>query len=195
MCELRRIRIDFVEDAQLFRAVGRVSVESALLDELMREVITELIEGSDYMWILFEGQSTEWLIATVLEILTEMDSHRRIWPDDLHSRFKCIMSGIKKIRPLRNSVIHGNWTYDTPAELTEIASKPWRTIVHNEDVYYCNRSRMRDIEEVREFSISDVDHLADLFMDARMALTATARLMLRVKHDDDNYVSFRRWWS
>jgi hypothetical protein len=150
-----KVRTDFVEDPQLYRAIGRVSAESALFDELVREVIGEVIDGSDYLWILFEGQPTEWLIDTALKIMKEIDPYHEIWRDDLYSRFNSIMGGAGKIRPIRNAVVHGIWTRATVVDGDMITPKPWPTIIiDDENPYYCSRSRKGKIFEVRNCQLA-----------------------------------------
>lgn len=53
----------FLDHPEMARAVGRVAIESALFDELLREVLSDVLVPGAGSWILFEGQSSEGLGA------------------------------------------------------------------------------------------------------------------------------------
>jgi AMMECR1 domain-containing protein len=56
----------------LTQAIGSVAIESACLDQVFREVLSDLTNAEFEVGLLFEGQSTEWLTSTCNIILNEV---------------------------------------------------------------------------------------------------------------------------
>ncbi|MGP3979393.1 hypothetical protein ACTWQF_36380 [Streptomyces sp. 8N114] len=157
--------LEFTSNADLFRAIGRVAVESAQVDEMLREMISELLPGSaDDVWILFEGQSSEWLSSTFKTMLAHVDGGRyRLWAPEDHEEFQKLLSWAAQLRVLRNAVIHGTWREEFTLGWTEgddYVGRPWKDGQEDEKLFWCIRSRQRKGLQEREFTISDVDRLA-----------------------------------
>ncbi|WP_327290770.1 hypothetical protein [Streptomyces sp. NBC_01198] len=167
---------DFVDDPNLFRAIGRVAAESAQFDEVLREMISELIDGARTSWVLFEGQTSEWLSENFKAILRET-----LKTENYRPKFQSLFADMGQLRALRNAVIHGTWvTAPVGGEPTEeyYATRPWGNADKSTPLYYCMRSRMRKGFEEREFTPSDVDELADRIAATRQDIVDLYRELL-----------------
>ncbi|MFE7895993.1 hypothetical protein ACFU3E_00340 [Streptomyces sp. NPDC057424] len=171
-------RFWFVNDDDLTLAIGKVVRESALMDELLRELIGDLLgEASDVVWILFEGQTSEWLATTPKELLKLVDPVNRKWAKEEHEKLISIIGELGLLRRLRNAVVHGVWLRD-PIAYEEWAGRPWGNVSDGTPIYYCFRSKQRDEPEVRELSIRDVEAIAEKYADVRVRVVAHFRSMM-----------------
>lgn len=168
----------FVQDERLRAAVGRVAQESALLDEFLRELLDELVGPSDHIWLLFEGQSSEWLIETTLAMLEQVDPYFRKWSATQRRGVEELLNDARKLRPLRNAVIHGVWSYVSIMEPEDIRSRPWGEADSGEPVYICTKSRFRKVFAQARFAASDVERLANEFAATYSGLRDRFREML-----------------
>lgn len=155
----------FVQDERLSAAIGRVAQESALLDEFLRELLDRLVGPSDHIWLLFEGQSSEWLLETTLVMLEQVGPYFRNgkWSAKQRRRVEELLYGARKLRPLRNAVIHGVWSDVSIMEPEDIRSRPWGEADSDEPVYFCTKSRSRKVLAQARFAASDVERLANEF--------------------------------
>lgn len=153
----------FVQDERLSAAIGRVAQESALFDEFLRELLDRLVGPSDHIWLLFEGQPSEWLLETTFVMLEQVDPYFRKWSAKQRRGVEDLLNGARRLRPLRNAVIHGVWSYVSIMEPEDIRSRPWGEADSDEPVYFCTKSRFRKVFAEARFAASDVERLANEF--------------------------------
>ncbi|MGW0184460.1 hypothetical protein ACWDV7_01690 [Streptomyces sp. NPDC003362] len=186
-------RFWFVNDDDLTLAIGKVVRESALTDELLREMIGDLLgEASDFVWILFEGQTSEWLASTPKELLKLVDPTNRTWAKEEHEKLISIIGELGLLRRLRNSAVHGVWLRDAIAH-DEWAGRPWGNVSDGTPVYFCFRSKQRDEPEVRELSVRDVEMIAEKYADVRARLVTHFRGMMHSAGYRWNVTPLPRW--
>ncbi|WP_123965235.1 hypothetical protein [Streptomyces sp. TLI_185] len=176
----------FVEDRDLYRAIGRVASESALMDELLRELICEVSGVDELFWVLLQGQSSEWLSDTCKAILEQRDPYFRVWPENHHVKVLELLDELSRYRVIRNAVIHGVWYPYDPFGGEGLSPRPWGAKDDGSPVYYCLRSRYRKLDEVREISVGDVEVLADKIADIQKRMVSQFRAM-------GHSATFMRW--
>lgn len=184
----------FVEDGDLYRAIGRVASESARMDELLRELIGDVSGVDELLWVLLQGQSSEWLSETCKSILPQRDPYFRRWPKSHHAKILELLDEFSRYRVIRNAVIHGVWYPYEPFGEEDFFPRPWGATDDGSPVYYCTRSRYRKLDEVREMSVCDVAVLAEKIADVQRRVVSEFRAM--VKHSNpDAMEPFKRWGS
>lgn len=156
-----------VRSAELSEALGRVVLASAEADQTLTKVLEGVAGVNDHNWILFRGQSTDWLIQSILELIKFGASPRGVKDDDVVA-IRGLVATLQKLHGYRNTVIHGVWT-DAPTWGEVDDDDPeWRPRPRfwgrrdDEPVIYCHRTRLRKIPPDQEITVSDVAHLADL---------------------------------
>ncbi|MGW8766849.1 hypothetical protein ACWGN5_30620 [Streptomyces sp. NPDC055815] len=164
----------FTSNSELFRAIGRVAVESAQLDEMLREMICDLLSASENdVWLLFEGQTSEWLSDTFKAMLSQVDGYYSTWSREDHIEFRRILVELGKLRVMRNAVTHGTWREQLTlgrSEGDDYLERPWGEDSTGEQKFWCIRSRQRKGQQEREFTISDVDRIADEIAENRQRM-------------------------
>ena len=141
----------------VYEAVGRVAVESALQDDLLREILTDLV-GQD-LWYFFEGQTTEALLVSCRTVLDHTDPPHERFSDAQREAFLKAVTSLSDLRDLRNSVVHGLWSKWCVDPETAL-DRPWRDGDDGE-LLYVSRSRYRRFNTERKITIGDVHRLAD----------------------------------
>ena len=170
----------FVDDENLTLAIGKVARESALMDELLREMIGDLLgEPADIVWILFEGQTSEWLATTLKELLKYVDPHYRKWEKGVHEKLISTVGELAPLRRLRNCIVHGVWLHDS-AGSEDWPERPWGDVDDGTPIYYCFRSKVRDEPEMRELSVRDVEIIAERINDVQSRIVNHFRSMLQM---------------
>jgi hypothetical protein len=96
-------------DPDLYTAIGKVAVTSAALEQELRYTLDDLAGHlSDETWILFEGQSADWLTQSCRSILRLVDGGGHFhWERDHRERLLQILNESDELRRRRNVVIHG----------------------------------------------------------------------------------------
>jgi hypothetical protein len=164
----------------LTQAIGSVAIESACLDQVFREVLSDLTNAEFEVGLLFEGQSTEWLTSTCNIILNEVgQEYNRIWSVERVAEFNEAIRQVGNLRDLRNWVVHGTWSTH-PVDEPPLP-RPWGERDDTEK-YYCRRSRPRRIWSERTFTVSDIQHLANAI---RMTWVRIARIYREM--DNERY--------
>ncbi|MCZ7377305.1 hypothetical protein [Micromonospora sp. WMMC250] len=176
-----------IADQELAAAVGRVAMESALQEELLRDVLALLVGDSG--WILFEGQSAEWLIQACRISLNEVDHWHSRWKESDHERFNELLRQTDHLRKIRNVVVHGRWE-DSPYN-DEVVPRPWGAW-ENSQAYYCLRSRLRRGFETRAFTVPDLTRLAESIYGNSIDLADHVRQMHRA-WVGSKYPALPRW--
>lgn len=165
----------FVNDANLSAAIGRVAMQSALLDELLREILAWLYEKDFAVAIFLEGQKTDWLIQYSRAALNHVDHYYRTWPKDLHDEFNALLSRANELRVLRNIVVHGVWMHESVDD--NPSPRPWGDIEDGTPVYSCYSSKYRRLFDERLFSVRDVENIAVKIADCCASLAGLCRKM------------------
>lgn len=159
----------------LVTAIGRVAINSARCEDLLRLHVSILYGRDDYNWMLFEGQNMDWLLGTLqarLAAVGGISDERRTHLGGLRIR-------IKRYQDVRNWIIHGTFEPMSPfleAQMEDCGSYdlPWKHIEGGE-TWACTRSRhMRgrsvNYGRVMVCSIADINKLAAEFDNCTRAL-------------------------
>ena len=97
----------------LLTAIGLVATSSAKLESSLRFLIGKMTGDHDAGWIVFEGQSMDWLISNSIAVLDEYMEGRGQSNDNIASYCRDLRDPIKRATELRvdrNVVIHGEWS-------------------------------------------------------------------------------------
>ena len=138
---------------------------SAEADQTLTQILESVAFVGDYAWILLQGQSTEWLIQSIISVFKISGRPYRSTAEDVE-RVQQMTGKLKSLQNYRNVVIHGRWSasplYSEPGgEDPEWhpRPRPWGTI-DDEPIFYCHRTRLRKVPPDQELTITDVEHLA-----------------------------------
>ncbi|MFH9215923.1 hypothetical protein [Streptomyces globisporus] len=142
---------------ELYPALGMLVVASADMESRLRYVVSELA-GADPGWIIFEGQSVEWLVQNGKAVLRELEAARR-WPQENSDRIRDAFRSALEANRLRNVMVHGEWRTDC-LDWEKCMPRPSSGAVDLRIFHVC-RSRYRKGFEERQFAVSDVEALAD----------------------------------
>lgn len=146
-------------NGELYPAIGKVAVRSALLDDLLREILSEIIDDS--IWYIFEGQSTDWLVRMLRDAFEWHNVNYFRWTQAEQERFLAALSPSDRLRNLRNSVMHGLWsTWSVGSDEEPTLSRPWGGDDRTPGVLVCTRSRQRKGGSEQFFTVGDVERLA-----------------------------------
>lgn len=139
----------------LYRAVGRLVVNSSFLESRLRMLVAWLA-GADDASIVFDGQSVEWLVGIGKAMLGELRQTRFAIQDV--ERFEAALSKAKGLNQDRNFFVHGDWS--TQSYDDECVRRPTKKPA-DDRIFYVSRSRLRRVPEEREVAVVDVELLAD----------------------------------
>jgi hypothetical protein len=142
---------------ELYPALGRLVVASAGMESRLRFVVSELA-GSDAGWIIFEGQSVEWLVQNGIAVLGQLE-HSKRWPQENSDRIRDALRTALDASRLRNLMVHGEWRTDC-LDWEECAPRPSSGPPDHRIFHVC-RSRYRKGLEERQVAVCDVEALAD----------------------------------
>ncbi|MFD9926052.1 hypothetical protein ACFWZK_07775 [[Kitasatospora] papulosa] len=143
---------------ELYPALGMLVVASADMESRLRYVVSELAGGDDAGWIIFEGQSVEWLVQNGKAALGQLEAMKR-WPQANSDRIREALQSTLEANRLRNVMIHGQWRTDC-IDWEECTVRPFNGPVDHRIFHVC-RSRYRKGFEERQLAISDVEALAN----------------------------------
>lgn len=146
-------------DDPLLRAIGRVVVDSAELDELLRYIANDLLGYSDESWVIFEGQPTEWLIQTCEALVTEHlgQPYTREHPRTDYSAISDCLKDLRNLKQVRNAVVHGTWE-DEFTGIVAPRSPPWP---HEPgETFCCSQSRRHRSAHEWVLTTGDVERTA-----------------------------------
>lgn len=149
----------FSYDQEAYLALGRVVAESAMMDEILRAVLADLV-GSDQSWLLWEGQNTDWLIQSCRLVMHECEAWGIVFSDEERAEFDELLVKMTQLRGLRNTVVHGVWLSSGTGD--QARPRPWGTVKEDAGrVHYVLRSRLRRDFAEQLWTAKDVDRLAD----------------------------------
>jgi hypothetical protein len=144
----------------LYRALGRLTVESAGLESRLRYVVGRLAGDDDAGWIIFEGQSVDWLISNAKAVLGEHAEMER-WPPQENDRILALLPLIQEAHRTRNFMVHGHWVdYCHLGEDEGCEPRPMSAPA-DDRIFHVMRSRYRKGYQEREVAVVDVERLAD----------------------------------
>lgn len=160
---------------ELATAIGEVAIASASSDDRLRIVLHEIAGPPPHpTWILFQGQSTSWLLNSSRDLLEEADPHSRVWPEALRQELKSAWEGVQAHVQHRHAVIHGTWhPRDVLWDDDDVQPRPWGADVDDgidEPVWACHRSRYSKFGPYQLWTASDVDLLADFISNASIGV-------------------------
>ncbi|WP_431033666.1 hypothetical protein ACQYWQ_09190 [Streptomyces sp. P6-2-1] len=185
----------FANNPDLYRAIGRVAAESAQTDEAFREMIGGLLpDSSDDVWMLFEGQGSDWLRNTFKMMLSHVDHQHRWWSAADHQQFATLLREARELGDLRNVVIHGTWHDEMVIGWSgedDYVGRPWGDDDTDEPLFFCMRSRQRRALQEREFTVSDVNGLATRIAANRQLMADLYRKETPSHHGGGDLL--RRW--
>ncbi|MEU1861788.1 hypothetical protein [Streptomyces gardneri] len=142
----------------LYPALGMLVVASADMESRLRYVVSELAGHDDAGWIVFEGQSVDWLVSNGLAVLGQLGAMQR-WPADNSERIKAVLLDAQDANRQRNLMVHGEWRSDCIMREEGCVGRPSASPADHRLFHVC-RSRYRKGFEERQIAISDVEALA-----------------------------------
>lgn len=175
--------------AALESAIGRVAINSAKCDDRLRSILNDLAGNHDGVWLLYEGQTTEWLISTTEMMVEQLNPYFRRWPERLNNDLLAALRDLKPLRDRRNTVIHGTWELRSKIEHIYdddewgIRPRPWG-IRDQADEWCCFRSRFRRYDPPHAYTASDVHFLADRISDVSADAMAAYAVIRKHKYPD-----------
>lgn len=169
----------------LYLAIGRVAAESALLDEVLTELLDELI-GSEHTWMITTGQNTEWLIQSCRLVFEELNPFFKEYAEEDQKIFFDLLSRAGQLRTFRNQIVHGYWDH-SGASPFGLRSRAWKDF-ELESVLYVSRARIRKGYEEKTLKLAEVQQLAVDLANLRDDLVRHFRQMRRLNVD-----SMLRW--
>ena len=174
------------DDLTLYAAIGRVASQSANLDDTLRNLLHDLVGISDEVWVLFEGQSTDWLVNSCRAVfkVTGPSYH---WSADLRDRVAQLLARIDSLRRQRNIVIHGVWSrqcFYRHDEEKHCISRP-NDLKDDSETYYFMRSNQRKIFEEAHLSVADIESLAQDILQANLGIWELRKQANRQRHYDE----------
>ncbi|MFI0226102.1 hypothetical protein [Streptomyces lydicus] len=141
----------------LYRALGQLVVATAEMEMRLRDVVGQLAGDDDAGWIIFEGQSVEWLISNGKAVLGEHSDMRR-WPTENTARITEALNTTQEVARLRNFLVHGFWRRGCLGGC-ECLPRPARSEADHR-VFHVHRSRHRKGYDSRLVAVADVITLA-----------------------------------
>lgn len=151
----------------LHMALGRLVTASAQMELHLRNVVVWLAGDHDAGWIVFEGQSVDWLVNTGKALLKE---HREMarWPGERFVSIERALLDVAAINALRNRMVHGAWSRSC-LDADDCVPRP-RNSTPDDRVFHVYRSRSRKGTEEHQVAISDVEELIQRMYDVVPAL-------------------------
>ncbi|MEU1204673.1 hypothetical protein [Nocardia sp. NPDC005825] len=132
------------------------------MDEVLRRMIAQLTGSNLEAWIIFEGQSTDWLVQNSLVVLDQATLRWRYESNRGDEYRKCLKE-TDKLRNDRNLVIHGDWA--TTNRLSSPAKPRSTDAAHAAETFFVMRSRYRRWGHEECWSAADVDAVASAIQD------------------------------
>lgn len=170
--------------AALAQAIGRVAMRSASSDDTLRFLMADLAETNDPGWMIFEGQSTDWLINQSQALLKAAEGQSAGTPFD--SELKAALGKVAGVAKLRNEIVHGLWTTASNFDDSECKPRPFGNIPSKELLWYCHRSRYYRFEAPSRWTASDVNRVSDQIEEYRReAATVFARRLASLSEDGE----------
>lgn len=118
-----------------------------------------------HLWagVLWERQSTEWLLRSASRLLSETDPYNREYAAGQHKGFYALVAQGRRLSGLRNFVVHG-WFRRNGVLEDDLISRPWGNW-DSETPLFCMPSRTGSLLQEQMFAVTDVERLADELSD------------------------------
>ncbi|MFI8306851.1 hypothetical protein ACIF80_26120 [Streptomyces sp. NPDC085927] len=162
---------DEVLDA-LHMSLGRLVTASAQMELHLRGVVGELAEVEDAGWIVFEGQSVDWLVNMGKALLKEHREMER-WPAEFSDAIGESLAAVGAINLLRNRMVHGAWSR-TCLGASDCVPRP-QGAAFDDRVFHVYRSRNRKGVEEHQVAVCDIQDLVQRIYDVIPALRRALR--------------------
>lgn len=157
----------------LHAALGKLVISSAQMESSLRDLLVWLAGNDEAGWIIFEGQSVEWLASNAHAVL-ERHPELAAWPDHLNW-IKQLVNDAQSANRSRNIMVHGEWHKVCPG--TQDCAPGHRSYTSKDLVFHVLRSRYRKDSEHYHVAVSEVETLASrltvLAVDLREATRGT----------------------
>ncbi|MEV7347134.1 hypothetical protein [Streptomyces sp. NPDC093544] len=157
----------------LYLALGQLVVASADMESRLRYVVAELAGKDDAGWIVFEGQSVEWLVSNGIAVLGQIEEMRR-WPAVNSQRIRVALLATQEVNRLRNLMVHGEWRAACFLLGEGCVGRPDSSPPDHRVFHVC-RSRYRKGFEERQFAVVDVEALANKMWDLETELREASK--------------------
>ncbi|MEU7141692.1 hypothetical protein ABZ942_19735 [Nocardia sp. NPDC046473] len=151
----------------VYPALGRLVLSSSYLEGRLRYLVGWLA-ATDEASIVFDGQSTDWLIQSAKAMLGELKQTGAYALQDC-GRFEAALARAKELNNDRNFFVHGEWSIESGDDLC-IPRPKSRPI--DERVFYIARSRLRKVFQEHEVAVVDVELLAGQMFELGREITA-----------------------
>lgn len=144
------------DSESLYGALGKLVISSGQMESSLRDLVSWLAGNDEAGWIIFEGQSVEWLAANgqaVLERHPELTAlpHQMEW-------IKQLISDAQSANRSRNLMVHGEWHKVCPGP--KGCASPSSSGM-NSPVFHVMRSRWRRDSGHHHVAVSEIEALAN----------------------------------
>ncbi|WP_328411007.1 hypothetical protein [Nocardia sp. NBC_00403] len=164
----------------VYPALGRLVVNSSFMEGCLRNFVHWLAVSED-AWILFAGQSVDWLIQSGKAMLSELEDTDEFALQNIE-RFKAALEGAKTLSEQRNHLVHGDWRLKF---LDDYEPRP-RSSPADDRVFYVAHSRLRRNDRVRQITVVDIELLADQMRELGEEIEAATQEGARVRYSWNN---------
>ncbi|MFC8872884.1 hypothetical protein ACFUAC_35440 [Streptomyces sp. NPDC057148] len=157
----------------LYAALGKLVISSAQMESSLRSLVVWLAGNDEAGWIIFEGQSVDWLSSNGRAVV-ERHPELAAWPDHLEW-IKQLLGDASEAYRSRNLMVHGEW--HTVCLGTQDCARGTRSSTSEDPVFHVLRSRWRRDSEHRHVAVSEVEELAnrmtELAVDLRKPMSSS----------------------
>ncbi|MFB8279582.1 hypothetical protein [Nocardia colli] len=160
---------DYVSDEEsphfdeLYPALGQLLVASGRMELQVRCLVAWLAGSDDVGWIVFEGQTVEWLVSTGRALQAERMCTQPTQKDREHlERTAQAFMAAQELNGQRNFLAHGDWR---SACYSEECRTRARNLPQDDRQFHVLRSRYRKAFDERVVAVSDVEVLAQQIND------------------------------
>lgn len=148
----------------LYPVLGKLVTESASMEISLRYVVSWLSGNDDAGWIIFEGQSIDWLVSNGLAMVSELKPPPSL-PSANMKRIQKVFNDAQQAYRLRNTMVHGEWLLD--CLMKEDCVKRPSTSPPDNRIFHVCRSRYRKGIEEHQVAIIDVELLSQRMSDIK----------------------------
>jgi hypothetical protein len=162
----------------LYMAIGKVAAESALLDQVLNELLDQLI-GSEHTWIITTGQNSDWLIQSCRLVFEEINPFFKRFSEKDQKIFFELLSRASELRIFRNQVVHGDWSHSGSSPFG-LRGRSWGDF-QDDFFLYVSRDRIRKGPDEKDVKLLDIQELASDLAQLRDDLVRHFRQMRKLK--------------
>jgi len=172
----------------LLTAIGRVAASTSMLESALRHVVADLAGGDDAGWIIFEGQSVDWLIQNGIAVLGQHqeDEDGNSWRLGRFGRvLRDLFRAAEGLKNDRNLIIHGEWrTTCLGASINEpeFCRPRSSSSAGGDQVFHVLRSRYRKGFEEQAWTIANIEAVASAAEALARNVRSTYREAVDARH-------------